>query len=312
MSSSRARGTDTLGCPQNPRRRRREQEKKPIDHRRYATVTVFRTMEQRFSVGIDMVQIRWNYGTMEQRFSVGIQTMSRYATVTWTLLKLTYNMIISNDEDKTNYLIGEIIDVKSIVTDPPQDKNRVIATIKMDNDMSVTMSLFDSQAVKIHNPLEVSTPRWWEESNQTEATLPADTGLTPAAPLLRGYAKVESLSVAENDFVLTASMAATYSVTLNFRPNTKSSLGSDTCSLSVRHRVEMSVADGEALFVCFDGAGDGVNLDETQAPPFVSDMGGDVDNGDDNPGAVSVPTKVEAGGSSQAQGAGQGEERRKA
>lgn len=34
-----------------------------------------------------------------------------------------------------------------------------------------------------------------------------DTGLTPAAPLLRGYAKVESLSVAENDFVLTASMA---------------------------------------------------------------------------------------------------------
>ncbi|WZZ17185.1 hypothetical protein YC2023_110274 [Brassica napus] len=29
-----------------------------------------------------------------------------------------------------------------------------MATIKMENDMSVTMSLFDAQAVKIHNQLE--------------------------------------------------------------------------------------------------------------------------------------------------------------
>ncbi|KAF2565441.1 hypothetical protein F2Q68_00024827 [Brassica cretica] len=34
------------------------------------------------------------------------------------------------------------------------DKNRVMATIKMENDASVTMSLFDAQAVKIHNQLE--------------------------------------------------------------------------------------------------------------------------------------------------------------
>ncbi|KAF2591525.1 hypothetical protein F2Q70_00039143 [Brassica cretica] len=53
-----------------------------------------------------------------------------------------------------------------------------------------------------------------------------DTRLTPAALLLMGYAKVESLSIAElNDFVITAPSQ------------------------------EMSVADetGEALFVCFDG-----------------------------------------------------------
>ncbi|KAG2315957.1 hypothetical protein Bca52824_019079 [Brassica carinata] len=91
-------------------------------------------------------------------------------------------------------------------------------------------------------------------------------------------------------------------------------------------------------------AGDGVNPEETQAAPFMSDMvgktytfqvrvsslnstanhqtftvglilnerepqpafvddGGDDDNGDDSPGALSVPAKVEAGGSSQAQGA---------
>ncbi|KAF3559043.1 hypothetical protein F2Q69_00012393 [Brassica cretica] len=107
-------------------------------------------------------------------------------------------------------------------------------------------------------------------------------------------------------------------------------------SNNIIYRVEMSIADetGEALFVCFGGVmtklhnmktyGTGLLLgqpEETQAPPFVSDMvgflnecdrepqpafvdnGGDDDNGDDNPGAVSVPAKVEAGGSSQAEGA---------
>ncbi|WZZ02908.1 hypothetical protein YC2023_088829 [Brassica napus] len=99
----------------------------------------------------------------------------------------------------------------------------------------------------------------------------------------------------------------------------------------------MSVADetGKALFVCFDEvmtkhhnmrafeadhllAGDGVNPEETQAPPFVERdrvlqpafvdnlrfmecKGGDVYNGDDNPDAITVPSKVETGGPSQAQ-----------
>ncbi|KAL0713586.1 hypothetical protein Bca4012_020564 [Brassica carinata] len=51
----------------------------------------------------------------------------------------------------------------------------------------------------------------------------------------------------------------------------------------------------------FAQAGDGVNLEETQAPLFVSDMGSDVNNEDDNPDAITVPSKVEAGGSCQAQ-----------
>ncbi|CAN6869324.1 unnamed protein product [Brassica oleracea] len=99
----------------------------------------------------------------------------------------------------------------------------------------------------------------------------------------------------------------------------------------------MSVADetGKALFVCFDEvmtklhnmrafeadhllAGDGVNPEETQAPPFVERdrvlqpaffdnlrfiecKGGDVYNGDNNPDAITVPFKVETGGPSQAQ-----------
>lgn len=44
--------------------------------------------------------------------------------------------------------------MKSIVSDVPQGIERVMAAIKMDNDVSVTMTLFDSQAVAFHNKLE--------------------------------------------------------------------------------------------------------------------------------------------------------------
>ncbi|KAL0694159.1 hypothetical protein Bca4012_061339 [Brassica carinata] len=55
-------------------------------------------------------------------------------------------------------------------------------------------------------------------------------------------------------------------------------------------------------------AGEGVNPDKIQAPPFVAAtegkayifQGGDDDNGDDNPDAISVPAKVEINGSSRA------------
>lgn len=51
-------------------------------------------------------------------------------------------------------IVGEIAAVKSTITEPLQNNNRLTATIKMDNDVSVTMSLFDSQAVKLHKQLE--------------------------------------------------------------------------------------------------------------------------------------------------------------
>ncbi|KAH0897719.1 hypothetical protein HID58_047287 [Brassica napus] len=205
---------------------------------------------------------------------------------------------LANSNNQLPDLIGEITAVKSTVTDPPQDKNRVMATIRMDNDTSVTMSLFDAQAVKIHNQLEQigvdprvvvatsvnpkivggrlflnatsGTHIYFDK--QTDAgerlfyrLVERDTGLPPVAPLLKSYAKVEKLSISElNDFVVTAT-----------------------------YRVEMSIADetGEGLFVAFDGviaklhnmraheaanllAGDDVNPEETDAPPFVRDMEG--------------------------------------
>ncbi|KAH0904104.1 hypothetical protein HID58_043607 [Brassica napus] len=205
---------------------------------------------------------------------------------------------LANSNNQLPDLIGEITAVKSTVTDPPQDKNRVMATIRMDNDTSVTMSLFDAQAVKIHNQLEQigvdprvvvatsvnpnivggrlflnatsGTHIYFDK--QTDAgerlfyrLVERDTGLPPVAPLLKSYAKVEKLSISElNDFVVTAT-----------------------------YRVEMSIADetGEGLFVAFDGviaklhnmraheaanllAGDDVNPEETDAPPFVRDLEG--------------------------------------
>ncbi|CAN6991205.1 unnamed protein product, partial [Brassica rapa subsp. trilocularis] len=104
--------------------------------------------------------------------------------------------------------------------------------------MYVTMSFFDSQAVKMHNQQEKmrGDPRVVVATsvnpkmvgghlflNATSGThiyfdketavgesffymlVAQDTGLTPATPRLRGYAKVESLSIAElNNFVTTA------------------------------------------------------------------------------------------------------------
>lgn len=109
-----------------------------------------------------------------------------------------------------------------------------------------------------------------------------DTGVRPAAPLLRSYAKVESLSIAElNNFLITAP-SQDIDFICNWRvtgikmdkgwcyvscsncakklQRTASSFTCVPCNNSnavgiLRYRVEISVADetGEGLFVCFDG-----------------------------------------------------------
>ncbi|CAN6925283.1 uncharacterized protein LOC106393717 [Brassica napus] len=260
---------------------------------------------------------------------------------------------LANSNNQLPDLIGEITAVKSTVTDPPQDKNRVMATIRMDNDTSVTMSLFDAQAVKIHNQLEQigvdprvvvatsvnpnivggrlflnatsGTHIYFDK--QTDAgerlfyrLVERDTGLPPVAPLLKSYAKVEKLSISElNDFVVTATSQeidficagkvtgvkldkgwcyVSCSKCFKKLQRSVSSLTCMSCNNTsavgvLRYRVEMSIADetGEGLFVAFDGviaklhnmraheaanllAGDDVNPEETDAPPFVRDLEG--------------------------------------
>ncbi|KAL0740848.1 hypothetical protein Bca4012_082361 [Brassica carinata] len=48
----------------------------------------------------------------------------------------------------------EITAVKSTMSDDHGEQNRVIATIKLYNDATITLSLFDSQAVSFHKKLE--------------------------------------------------------------------------------------------------------------------------------------------------------------
>ncbi|CAN7118990.1 unnamed protein product [Brassica rapa subsp. narinosa] len=139
-------------------------------------------------------------------------------------------------------IIGEIMAVKSTVSDPPADKNRVMVTVKLDNDVSITLSMFDVQAVAFHQKLGgmrgdlkviVATSinpkmvggrlflnatsgthvNYDKETNAGESfftgklsiLVARDTGLPAAAPLLRFYAKVEPVTIAElNNFITTA------------------------------------------------------------------------------------------------------------
>ncbi|KAL0794247.1 hypothetical protein Bca101_065624 [Brassica carinata] len=63
-------------------------------------------------------------------------------------------LCLTNTDTQLPDIIGEITGVKSTITNPPQDKNHVMAAIKMNNELSFTMSLSDGQAVKLHNQLE--------------------------------------------------------------------------------------------------------------------------------------------------------------
>ncbi|CAH8311695.1 unnamed protein product [Eruca vesicaria subsp. sativa] len=212
-------------------------------------------------------------------------------------------------------------------------------------DVSVTLSLFDAQAVAFHNRLEemrvdrrmvaatsintkmvggrlfrnaISGTHIHFDKGTTAGEVyfyrlvARDTGLPPAAPLLRGYAKVEAITVSElNSFIITAPSqdidficTGHGGVTLRALTAAKKlerTVTSFTCRTcdnshavgSLRYRVEMSISDanGENVFVCFDGvmtklhnlkasdaaemlAADGVNPEETQLPPFIGDMEG--------------------------------------
>ncbi|KAH0916377.1 hypothetical protein HID58_030823, partial [Brassica napus] len=250
---------------------------------------------------------------------------------------------LANTNTQLPDIVGEITAVKSTVTDPPQNNNRLMATIKMDNDVSVTMSLFDSQAVKLHKQLESvgGDPRvlvaasinpkivggrlflnaasgthiYFDKETTAGETyfyrlVAQDTGLPSAAPLLKSYAKVESLRIAElNEFVISASSQEIDFICTGKVTGIK--LDKGLCYVSCSNCTKSSNALSQLSPVCI--AGNGVNPEDTQAPPFVAGMegrpthsrlrsGGDDDNGDNNSGAISVRSKVETGGSSQVQG----------
>ncbi|CAN6908478.1 unnamed protein product, partial [Brassica oleracea] len=146
---------------------------------------------------------------------------------------------LANTNTQLPDIVGEITAVKSTVSELPEDKNCVMATIKMENDVSVTLTLFDSQAVALHKNLEDMhvDPKVIVATNinpkmvrgrlflnatsgthiyfdkETSAGEPCfsklvarDTSLPFVAPLLRTYAKVENVTMAGlNNFIIIAS-----------------------------------------------------------------------------------------------------------
>ncbi|KAG5413514.1 hypothetical protein IGI04_001081 [Brassica rapa subsp. trilocularis] len=180
-----------------------------------------------------------------------------------------------------------------------------------------------------------------------------DTGVTPATPLLRGYAKVEALSIAELCHHSLSGMQPErvteikidkwwcYVSCSNCGKKLQHTASSFTCVpcnntsvvgvlrvvcllrwvMTKLHNMR-AYEDGHLLSIlCVDylfiqshssnlaQAGDGVNPEETEAPPFVKDMEGKTyklqggDSGDNNHGGNSVPVKVEAAGSTNVDGA---------
>ncbi|XP_009119192.1 uncharacterized protein LOC103844164 isoform X2 [Brassica rapa] len=191
-----------------------------------------------------------------------------------------------------------------------------MVTVKLENDVSVTLSLFDAQAVLFHqklggmrddpkvivatsiNPKMVGgrlflnatsgTHVYYDKETHAGESLfyrlvARDTGLPSAAPLLKSYAKVETVTIAElNHFITTDSPQQEIDFLCTARVSRVESdkgwcyVACSKCSKklqrtvtsfecarcnnphavgSLRYRVEMVVTDdtAEGTFVCFDG-----------------------------------------------------------
>ncbi|KAL0678363.1 hypothetical protein Bca4012_006344 [Brassica carinata] len=217
---------------------------------------------------------------------------------------------LANTNTQLPDIVGEITAVKSTFTDPPQNNNRgprVLVATSI-NPQIVGGRLFLNATSGTHIYFDKETTA---RETYFYRLVAQDTRLPSAAPLLKSYAKVESLSIAElNEFVISASSRVA-----------GIKLDKGLCYVSCSNCTKSSNALSQLSPGCI--AGDGVNPEDTQAPPFVAGMdgrpthssegdrmplsqfvdnGSDDDNGNNNSGAISVRSKVETGGSSQVQG----------
>ncbi|CAF1930177.1 unnamed protein product [Brassica oleracea] len=222
---------------------------------------------------------------------------------------------LANTNTQLPDIICEILSVKSTVCDPPEEKNRVMVTLKLESDETVTLSFFDSQAVTFHNQLEAMSvdPKVMVVTsinpkivggrlflNATSGThvyfdkktiagaarfyrlVARDTGLPSAAPLLKSYAKVETMTIAdlssfivstasqEIDFLCTGKVVRIdtdkgwcYVACSKCSKKLQRTESAFTCGVcnnphavgALRYRVEMAISDdtAEGVFVWFDG-----------------------------------------------------------
>ncbi|CAN6860940.1 unnamed protein product [Brassica oleracea] len=221
---------------------------------------------------------------------------------------------LANTNTQLPDIIGEILSVKSTVCDPPEEKNRVMVTLKLESDETVTLSFFDSQAVSFHKQLEAmsvdpnvmvvtsinpkivggrlflnatsGTHVYFDKKTAAGAArfyklIARDTGLPSAAPLLKSYWKVETMTIAElNSFIVSAASQIDFLCTGKVvrvdtdkgwcyvacskcskkLQRTETAFTCGVCNNShavgaLRYRVEMAISDGtaEGTFVWFDG-----------------------------------------------------------
>ncbi|KAH0939491.1 hypothetical protein HID58_006952, partial [Brassica napus] len=107
--------------------------------------------------GFDVTRCNQNYRLSDSSMMVRFSDSTCFDEITEPAIPIfpVHELLgLANTNTQLPDIIGEITAAKSTVTDPPHDKNHLMATIKMDNDVSVTMSMFDSQPVKLHNQLE--------------------------------------------------------------------------------------------------------------------------------------------------------------
>ncbi|KAF3578141.1 hypothetical protein DY000_02030184 [Brassica cretica] len=187
---------------------------------------------QNFRLADSPLMIRFNDST---DFDVLVNPVSPLPEEGFRFRNQTELVGLANTNSHLPDVIGEITTVKSTVCEPPEDKNRVMVTVRLENDVSVTLSLFDAQAVSFHQKLEgmrvdrkviVATninPKmvggrlflnatsgthvyYDKETNAGESffyrLVARDTALPSAAPVLRSYGKVIPMTIAElNDFM---------------------------------------------------------------------------------------------------------------
>ncbi|KAG2315433.1 hypothetical protein Bca52824_018555 [Brassica carinata] len=81
---------------------------------------------------------------------VDVNATRMQASISASRLPRFHSRLAAGTMFSASDIIGEITSVKSMVCDALREKNRVMATIKLDNDTVVTLSLFDSHGVPEH------------------------------------------------------------------------------------------------------------------------------------------------------------------
>ncbi|KAF2569625.1 hypothetical protein F2Q68_00023894 [Brassica cretica] len=199
---------------------------------------------QNFRLTDSSLMIRFNESTSFQELTEPVSPLPEEA---FRFRNHSELIGLANTNTQLPDIIGEILSVKSTVCDPPEEKNRVMVTLKLDSDETVTLSFFDSQAVAFHIQLEAmrvdpkvmvvtsinpkivgdielcrlflnatsGTHVYFDKNTGAGAALfyrlaARDTGLPSAAPLLKSYAKVENMTIADlNSFIVSAASQST-------------------------------------------------------------------------------------------------------